>query len=50
MVSCTVTKMEHERLTQFDETCEGWDRYIAARVDVYDMATGALFIRNGMRA
>jgi hypothetical protein len=47
VVSCIVTKTEHERLTRFDETCQGWDRYLAARVDVYDMATGNLFIRDG---
>ena len=47
VVSCVVTKPEHERLSQFDVTRAGWDRYRVARVDVYDMATGDLFIRDG---
>jgi hypothetical protein len=47
VISCTVTKAEHERLTKFDDTCAGWDRYMAARIDVYDMATGTLFIQDG---
>jgi hypothetical protein len=46
-VSCVVTKSEHERLSRFDETLDGWDRYRAAGVDVYDMATGDLFIEAG---
>jgi hypothetical protein len=29
---------------------KGWDRYLAARVDVYDVATGTLFIRDGCHA
>jgi hypothetical protein len=47
VVSCVVTSAEHERLGQFDETHEGWDRYRAAHVDVYDMATGDPFIKDG---
>jgi hypothetical protein len=47
VVSCIVTRTEHERLTRFDEACHGWDRYLAAHIDVYDMATGNLFIRDG---
>lgn len=47
VVSCVVTKIEHERLTEHDDTCAGWDRYLAARIDVYDMATGTLFIKDG---
>ena len=47
VVSCVVTPAEHERLGRFDETHEGWDRYRAARVDVYDMATGDPFMKDG---
>jgi hypothetical protein len=50
VISCTVTKAEHERLTKFDDTCVGWDRYIAARIDVYDLATGIPFIQDGQYA
>jgi len=50
VISCTVTKSEHERLTKFDDTCAGWDRYIAARIDVYDLATGIPFIQDGQYA
>ena len=50
VISCTVTKSEHERLTKFDDTCAGWDRYMAARIDVYDMATGTPFIQDGQYA
>ena len=46
-VSCVVTKSEHELLSRFDEVMDGWDRYLAAGVDVYDMATGELFIKDG---
>jgi hypothetical protein len=47
VISCVVTADEHERLGRVDETHEGWDRYRAAHVDVYDMATGDPFIKNG---
>jgi hypothetical protein len=50
VISCTVTKPEHERLTKFDDTCAGWDRSIAARIDVYDMATCTLFIQDSQYA
>jgi hypothetical protein len=39
-VACTVTKAEHDLLTPFDRTHEGWARYLAAGVVVLDMATG----------
>jgi hypothetical protein len=46
-VACIVTIEEHDRLTQFDNTHGGWDRYMAAGVDVVDMATGEPFISGG---
>ena len=37
---------EHQNFTQFDLTGEGWDRDIAARIEIYDMATGTVLIRD----
>lgn len=37
---CLVTKAEHQRLTEQDAKQSGWDRYLAAGVDVYDLASG----------
>lgn len=37
---CTVTRDEHERLTAFDKTHVGWDRYQAAGIEVVDMSSG----------
>jgi hypothetical protein len=45
--SCVVTKAEHRRLSAYDGTHSGWDRYLAALVDVYDMATRTLVIDRG---
>lgn len=46
-VACIVTPGEHEQLKPFDATHYGWERYFAASVDVYDMATRTLVIENG---
>jgi hypothetical protein len=46
-VGCVVTREEHAVLTQFDRTHEGWERYLAAGIDVMDMQDGAWFIRDG---
>jgi hypothetical protein len=35
-VACLVTVSEHEALGRFDSTAAGWDRYLRAKVDVYD--------------
>jgi hypothetical protein len=34
---CVVTRDEHERLSRVDEEVEGWERYRAAGITVYDM-------------
>jgi hypothetical protein len=39
-IGCVVTKDEHRRLSFFDRTHEGWERYRAAGIDVLDMAAG----------
>lgn len=39
-VGCNVTKPEHTRLTRFDRTHFGWERYLAAGIDVIDTNTG----------
>lgn len=41
-VGCAVTDAEHKRLTPFDKTHDGWDRYTAAGIVVLDMSTGAV--------
>lgn len=38
-ISCTVTVEEHLRLTRFDRSHEGWERYAQAGVEVVDMLT-----------
>jgi hypothetical protein len=43
-VGCVVTRDEHAALTaasRADPSLEGWARYVAAGVEVFDMATGA---------
>ena len=37
---CTVTADEHARLSAFDRTHRGWDRYRQAGIEVIDMVTG----------
>ena len=37
---CVVTRDEHARLSPFDKTHTGWDRYKAAGIEVVDMSTG----------
>lgn len=42
-IGCVVTREEHERLTtasRLNPELQGWERYQAAGVAVYDMATG----------
>lgn len=39
-IGCVVTKAEHKRLSQFDKSHEGWERYRAAGIEVLDMAAG----------
>ena len=39
-IDCTVTHDEHTRLTKFDKTHTGWERYEAAGVEVVDMVMG----------
>jgi hypothetical protein len=34
---CIVTEDEHKRLHRIDESLDGWDRYRAAGIVVYDM-------------
>jgi hypothetical protein len=41
--ACLVTESEHRRLGAVDDELEGWDRYRAAGIEVFDM-------RNGERA
>jgi len=46
-LGCVVTKDEHDRLGSVSPSASGWERYLAARVDVFDEQTGATFISNG---
>jgi len=41
---CIVTKAEHDLLTPFDLTRDGWDRYRAAGIAVVDTDAGMRFI------
>lgn len=43
-VACIVTKEEHDKLTPFDRTHKGWDRYRAAGIEVIDTSTGDRFV------
>jgi|CXWL01.1.fsa_nt_gi hypothetical protein len=36
-IGCTVTKDEHDRLTEFDSVCDGWERYRRAKIAVWDL-------------
>lgn len=47
--ACLVTKTEHTMLGAYDKTADGWLRYQAAGVDVYDFSTNPPqpFILNG---
>lgn len=47
-VACLVTAEEHTRLGIFDTSHTGWERYLAARVDVLDASTGDYVIRDGV--
>jgi len=38
---CIVTIKEHDRLHDVDESLDGWDRYRAAGIVVYDMLDGS---------
>ena len=38
---CIVTAEEHKRLHDIDESLDGWDRYRAAGIVVYDMLDGS---------
>jgi hypothetical protein len=46
-LACVVTDDEHQRLTAVAENLQGWNRYIAAGVDVYDEQAGKPIIANG---
>ena len=46
-IACTVTADEHRRLGAVGEDIRGWERYVAAGVDVFDEQAGAFFIKNG---
>jgi hypothetical protein len=46
-IGCVVTKDEHDRLSSLSGSASGWERYLAARIDVFDELTGAAFIRDG---
>lgn len=39
-VACLVTKEDHDQLSKVDKNLEGWDRYIAAGIDVFDSSSG----------
>lgn len=45
-VACVVTPAEHEQLSPH-ENLNGWARYVAGAVDVYDMATSTPVIVDG---
>lgn len=36
-IGCTVTKTEHDKLTGFDTSCDGWERYKRAGIAVWDL-------------
>jgi hypothetical protein len=45
--ACVVTAEEHQRLAAVGEELQGWDRYLAAGIDVYDDHNGRPFITGG---
>lgn len=50
-VGCVVTRDEHRLLNEVsrrDPALDGWDRYRAAGIDVFDMATGRLLEAAGI--
>ncbi|MEK6893701.1 MAG: hypothetical protein AABX07_05880 [Nanoarchaeota archaeon] len=38
IVACAVTKDEHDKLTKFDKSFSGWERYKQAQIEVYDIS------------
>ena len=36
-IGCTVTKHEHDDLTRYDKSHDGWDRYKEAGIAVLDL-------------
>ena len=47
-VACVVTAEEHTRLTALGDTQEGWDRYVAAGIDVFDEQEGVPLVQHGV--
>ena len=41
-IGCTVLREEHERLNQVPKDVDGWQRYLAAEIDVYDLGLGGV--------
>jgi hypothetical protein len=39
-LACLVTKEEHDQLDKLDSSLEGWDRYVAAHIQVFSTVTG----------
>jgi hypothetical protein len=46
-IACIVTKTEHDQLTALGGDYDGWERYIAAGIDVYDEQEDRLLIKSG---
>jgi hypothetical protein len=48
-IGCLVTEQEHSKLTAItsSQKLQGWDRYEAAQITIYDMLTGNAFIGQG---
>jgi hypothetical protein len=46
-IACVVTVEEHARLTALRPEPSGWERYLAASVDVFDMLTDTPLISSG---
>lgn len=44
IIGCVVTKEEHEKLHKVDKSLDGWDRYVAANIEVQDMENNCKYI------
>jgi hypothetical protein len=43
IIGCVVTSEEHEELHRVDKSLDGWDRYIAANIEVQDMENNCIY-------
>jgi len=43
IIGCVVTFEKHEELHKVDKTLDGWDRYVAAKIEVQDMENNCIY-------